>query len=261
MSRILSNEILERYDRDGIAFPIRVFSDQEVGFFRDGLDSIVRIAGPMKRLDGLHMFFDWASALVRHGALLDVIQDLLGSDILVLGTLVFYKPPRDNSYASWHQDSVYSGMHLTPSTSAWIALTPSNPSNGCMRVIPGSHKLGQLAHINSQDRSNLLRRGEQLASVDDSQAVDVILQPGEMSLHQSTIVHGSNPNTSDGPRIGFIVRFVTNRIEDRDKVMLRVRGKADCGHLTLAEPLPRADHQSAVAAWLAFANSRQQPPR
>jgi non-haem Fe2+, alpha-ketoglutarate-dependent halogenase len=260
VSRILSEEILEQYDRDGVAFPIKLFSDGEVAFYRDGLESVVRTTGPMKRLDGLHMFFDWASGLVKHRVLLDAIQELLGRDILVLGTLVFYKPPRDNSYAAWHQDSVYSGMHLTPSTSAWIALTPSNAANGCMRVIPGSHKLGQLAHINTQDRSNLLRRGEQLSRVDDSKALDVILRPGEMSLHQSTIVHGSKPNTSNGPRIGFIVRFVTNQIKDRDKVMLRVRGQADCGHLTLAEPLRVTDHDSTVAAWLAFANSRL-PPR
>ena len=46
--------------------------------------------------------------------------------------------------------------------------------------------------------------------VNESEAIDVVLKPGEMSLHHTNIVHGSNPNTSDGPRIGFIVRFVTN---------------------------------------------------
>jgi ectoine hydroxylase-related dioxygenase (phytanoyl-CoA dioxygenase family) len=73
--------------------------------------------------------------------------------------------------------------------------------------------------------------------VDESQAVDVVLKPGEMSLHHTNIVHGSSPNTSDGPRIGFVVRFVTNLSTNRDREVMRVRGNADCSHLRLAEPL------------------------
>ena len=66
--------------------------------------------------------------------------------------------------------------------------------------------------------------------------IDVVLKPGEMSLHHTNIVHGSNPNTSDGPRIGFIVRFVTNLSTNRERVVMRVRGNADCSHLRLVEP-------------------------
>jgi non-heme Fe2+,alpha-ketoglutarate-dependent halogenase len=252
VTKVLSKQLRDQYDRDGVAFPIRVFSTDEVSFFRDALESIINTCGSVKRLDNLHLFFDWTRRLLTHASLLDVIEDVLGPDILVLGTLVFYKPPRDSSYASWHQDSVYSGLHLTPSTSAWIALTPSRPENGCMRVIPGSHNLGQLAHTNRQDQSNLLKRGEQLAMVDESQAADVVLQPGEMSLHQSTIIHGSNANRSEEPRMGFIVRFVTNQIQNRERAMLRVRGKADCSHLILAEPPRETDRQRAVESWLAF---------
>jgi hypothetical protein len=245
-------EKLERYERDGILFPVGVLSAEEVSAFRGALETVVGNCeeGSRKRLDGLHLFFDWAYRLVTHGALLDAVEGVLGRDILVDGTLVFYKPPRDSSYVSWHQDSVYSGWHLTPSTSAWIALTPSHQANGCMRVIPGSHKEGLLEHANVPDAPNLLRRGERVSvEVDERRALDVVLQPGEMSLHHSTIIHGSNPNASDEPRIGFIVRFVTHRITRRDRPLLRVRGNADCSHLTLAEPPPFGDEQSAFAAW------------
>ncbi|MCI0485432.1 MAG: phytanoyl-CoA dioxygenase family protein [Blastocatellia bacterium] len=256
MTTTLSRQQLDRYDRDGILFPIKVLSDDESIFFRGAFESLINNCGPMKRLDNLHLFFDWARRLVTHDTLLNAIQDVLGGDILVFGTLIFYKPPRDSGYASWHQDSFYSGLHLTPSTSAWIALTPSHPANGCMRVIPGSHRGGLLSHTNVRDGSNLLWRGEQITTVDESQAMDVVLQPGEMSLHQSTIVHGSNSNTSDEPRIGFIVRFVTNQIRDRERPMMRVRGEADCSHLMLAEPPLEMDEQSAWAAWQAFSNAR-----
>jgi ectoine hydroxylase-related dioxygenase (phytanoyl-CoA dioxygenase family) len=118
-----------------------------------------------------------------------------------------------------------------------------------MRVIPGSHKRGLLEHADARDDSNMLFRGETVAAVDESLARDVLLRPGEMSLHHSTLVHGSNPNTSEGPRIGFIVRFVTSRIRGRERPLMRVRGQADCGHLTLAAPPDAADTRAALDAW------------
>jgi non-haem Fe2+, alpha-ketoglutarate-dependent halogenase len=258
VSMILSRQQLNQYDSDGIVFPIKVFSAAEASLFRSALESIADNCeeASLKRLDGLHLFFDWAHRLVTHDALLNAVEDVLGGDILVDGTLVFWKPPRDFGYVSWHQDAVYSGWHLTPTTSAWIALTPSHRANGCMRVIPGSHKKGLLNHANVLDVSNLLIRGEQVRmDVDESRAVDVVLQPGEMSLHQSTIVHGSNPNTSAEPRIGFIVRFVTSRVATRDRPMLRVRGEAECRHLSLAKPPAEMDQQTAFSAWRAYSRS------
>lgn len=257
LTTVLSTQQLKKYERDGVLFPIRILSTEEAGRFRGELESIISQCqeNSLKRLDNLHLFFDWAYQLVTHEALLNAIEDLLGGEILIDGTLVFYKPPRDSSYVSWHQDSVYSGWHLTPSTSAWIALTSSHPANGCMRVIPGSHRQGQLSHVNVRDDSNLVRRGERVEMVDESSALDVVLQPGEMSLHQSTIVHGSNPNSSDDPRIGFIVRFVTNKIAKRERPLLRVRGAADCSHLSLSEPQIGMDREKAFAAWRTFTRS------
>ena len=234
---ILSRRQREQYDRDGIVFPIRVLSAAEVSFFRNALDPLINTReGSVKRLDRLHLSVDWARGLVTQPALLDSVQAILGDNILVYGTLVLSKPPHDSSYASWHQDSFYSGLHLSPSTSAWIALTPSHQANGCMRVIAGSHKLGALTHINVDDPNLLNRRGERIAAVvDESRAVDVVLQPGEMSLHHSNIIHGSNPNTSNESRIGFIVRFVTDQFTNENWPLMRVRGKADCSHLKLVE--------------------------
>ena len=252
---MLSRQQLSDYERDGIVFPIKVFSADDVSLYRHALTSIASKCkeGSLKRLDGLHLFFDWAYRLVTDEILLSAVEDVLGDDILIDGTLVFWKPPQDFGYVSWHQDALYSGWHLSPTTSAWIALTPSNRSNGCMRAITGSHREGLLEHGNVPDESNLLFRGEQvIMDVDETRAVDVVLQPGEMSLHRSTIIHGSNPNTSDEPRIGFIVRFVTSRVTNRDRAMLRVRGQADCSHLRLAEPPAERDDQSAFSAWRAY---------
>ncbi len=227
--------MIDVYEQQGIVFPIRVLTAAEVAEFRGELEQVAREGA--RRLDQLHLTFPWAYRLASHEKVLDAVESLIGPEILVDGNLVFYKPPHDQGYASWHQDSVYSGWHLTPSVSAWIALTVSEPANGCMRVVPGTHKQGVLEHDNVQDPNLLNKRGERLRmDIDESQAVDVVLKPGEMSLHHTNIVHGSNPNTSDGPRIGFIVRFVTNLSTNRDRPVMRVRGNADCSHLRLVEP-------------------------
>jgi non-heme Fe2+,alpha-ketoglutarate-dependent halogenase len=253
MANKLSKRQINQYERQGIFFPIKVLSGEEVAYFNSEFETFIKNCDSGRRLDNLHLFFEWAYRLVTHDAVLDAIQDVLGGDILVYGTMIFYKPPRNSGYVPWHQDSVYSGLHLTPSISAWIALTQSDSANGCMRVIPKSHKGGLLNHTNTVDEANMTERGEQVAAViNEAEALDVVLQPGEMSLHHSTIIHGSRPNTSSEPRIGFIVRFVTNQITNRAWPMLRVRGKADCSHLTLAEPRLGTDQHMAFEAWHEF---------
>ena len=251
--KTLPTEMLDRYERDGIVFPVPVLSPSEVERYRDALESIAEFCGEgsLKRFDNLHLYFPWAYRLATNEALLDAVETILGPDLVIDGTLVFYKPPHDASYASWHQDSVYSGWHLTPSISAWIALTKSERENGCMRAVPRSHKLGLLDHDNVQDDPNLLnRRGERIRmDVRESDAVDVVLRPGEMSLHHTNIVHGSNPNGSGGPRIGFIVRFVTNRTTNRDRLVVHARGNGDCSHLRLAQPPVEESMETAVTAW------------
>jgi ectoine hydroxylase-related dioxygenase (phytanoyl-CoA dioxygenase family) len=244
--------MLARYEQDGVVFPIPVLSADEVAEYRGALDSVAEACGgSLKRFDNLHLYFPWAYRLATHHAVLDVVEKFLGPDLVIDGTLVFYKPPRDASYASWHQDSVYSGWHLTPSISAWIALTSSNRNNGCMRTIPGSHKLGLMDHDTVSNDPNLLnRRGERISmDVKESEAIDVVLRPGEMSLHHTNIVHGSNPNTSDGPRIGFIVRFVTNQTTNSGRLVVHARGQADCSHLKLAPPPAQDD----LEGWISVA--------
>jgi non-haem Fe2+, alpha-ketoglutarate-dependent halogenase len=261
LSARLSPGLVERYANDGLLFPLRVLSAIKAVRYRDALEQVAQVCGDgyRRRFDNLHLFFPWAYRLATEERLLDLVESILGSDLVIDGTLVFYKPPHDSSYASWHQDSVYSGWHLTPSISAWIALTPSERTNGCMRAIPGSHKDGLLEHDNVLDDPNLLnRRGERIRmDVDEAQAVDIVLQPGEMSLHHPNIVHGSNANGSAGPRIGFIVRFVTCRTTNRERAVMRVRGDADCSHLRLASPPAQEDLLSNVENWKAASNERQ----
>ena len=161
-------------------------------------------------MDHSHLFFRWAFELATHPAVLDVMEALLGPDLFVHSTRIFYKHPHDPSYVSWHQDGLYSSLSSNSAPSAWIALSASTPENGCLRVVPGSHRNGKLAHVETLAEDNLLNAGEVIQThVDESAVRDFVLEPGQMSIHHVNLIHGSNPNHSGMCRIGFAISYIT----------------------------------------------------
>jgi non-heme Fe2+,alpha-ketoglutarate-dependent halogenase len=260
MSNSLLPKAVERYNEAGVLFPIPVLTVAEVRRYRSAIDEVEALNGGMlKRLENPHFFFRWAHQLATHESVIDAVASMLGEDILIDGSLMLCKYPHDPSFASWHQDSVYSGWHLTPSVSAWIALSVSDARSGCMRVIAGSHKRGVLRHEEVPDHNNLLRRGERITEkVDESSALELELRPGEMSLHHCNVIHGSHANRSVDKRIGFIVRFVTSKIDRKDKRLVKVRGSSDCRHLDVIGAPDEADAADGLARWREFNQRRQQ---
>jgi chlorinating enzyme len=80
-----------------------------------------------------HSFLNWVYRIVSHPRILDAVEDILGSNILVWSSHWFPKLPGEKTYVSWHQDAVYWGLHPPKVTTAWVALSESTPANGCMR--------------------------------------------------------------------------------------------------------------------------------
>jgi non-haem Fe2+, alpha-ketoglutarate-dependent halogenase len=171
---------------------------------------------------------------------LDAVESVLGPNIIVWSSQWFPKMPGDKTYVSWHQDATYWGLHPPSVTTAWVALWESSPENGCMRVIPGSHKGPLLPQVETYARDNVLSRGQEIAvKVDESRAVDLVLRPGEMSLHHIGIVHGSNQNRSNIPRIGIAVRYIAPEVVQEGserQLALLVRGRDDFGHFDFVKP-------------------------
>jgi ectoine hydroxylase-related dioxygenase (phytanoyl-CoA dioxygenase family) len=148
-------------------------------------------------------------ACARHPDLLDMVAQLLGPDLIVWGSHVFAKPAGDGRAVPWHQDGEYWG-HIRPmeALTAWIAIDPAGVENGCLRVIPGSHTRGALGHTVSADASLALSIALEPAEVDEAEARDVQLEPGQVSFHHHALVHGSNANSSGRRRAGWAVRFM-----------------------------------------------------
>jgi non-haem Fe2+, alpha-ketoglutarate-dependent halogenase len=254
MSTAPPTTLLTRFERDGVVYPIPVLSARRSSAYLASFSQLEElIQRPIKRMGNPALHFSWAYRLATEPAVLDAVEEILGSDLLISGTLIFCKYPHDPAFVAWHQDTFYSNLHLTPSLSAWIALLDSTPENGCMRVVPGSHLQGTLPHQETSGSDNLLKRGEEIqVEVDEAHAIDVVLKAGEMSLHHNAIIHGSRSNRSDTKRIGFIVRFVTPEYDlgQQRTPFLRAKGTSTCcGHLEIAEGPADTDIRAALKAW------------
>lgn len=246
MPKMLTSAQVDEFWEQGFLAPIGVFSAAEARAYRDRLERFEATAGGPLRGDlrhKSHLLFTWLGDLVRHPRVLDAIEDLYGPDLLCWTTNFFIKERADPAFVSWHQDSTYWGLSKPDVVTAWIAFTPANTGNGAMQVIPGSHKLDQIPHRDTFAKHNLLTRGQEVAvEVDQSKAVTLTLEPGEMSLHHVRLVHGSPPNPSNDRRVGFAVRYIptsVSQIAGEDSATL-VRGEDRYGHFEL-EPRPTRD--------------------
>jgi len=249
--------IAERYRRDGFAFPIPVVRAEvadEMARTVDHLAAASRIQ-PV-RLPFPHRYFRWAFELTAHPVLLDVVEDIIGPDILVWGTLILSKPAGSRSIVSWHQDCAYARfLDGSPALTAWVALTPATCESGCMRVIPGSGG-ERLPFQTDKAEDDMLIRGARVSTqFDESSAVDLILQPGEASLHEISLIHGSNANHSEQARTGFIVRYATPAIRETGYPIYCVRGSP--GEVRCATP-PVASTDEGLRDYLEYLSEEGQ---
>lgn len=204
-----------------------------------------------------HLASPWMVDLACHPAILDVVEDLIGPNILLFRSSVFAKNARDPGYVSWHQDSLYYGQVPNECVTAWVAFTDSNRSNGCVRVLRGTHRGGNLPHEERKTPQNLLARGHSVIEADEGLAVDLELKAGEFSVHHESAVHGSEPNTSDGRRIGMAFFYGPTHVysvRGRRNAVL-VRGVDEYRHWD-EETLPRYDLDPLTMAQLGAISNR-----
>jgi hypothetical protein len=140
---------------------------------------------------------------------LDLVEPLVGPDIALWSSHFISKDPRVGRATPWHEDSAYWNGRFSSYdriVTVWLALSPSNRANGCMRVIPGSHEGGGFSDYVPTDKSVQTFHAE-IPGIDESRAVDFELERGQCSLHDSRIIHGAKPNTSDVRRTGYTMRY------------------------------------------------------
>jgi len=209
MPNVLTQNQIDFYQENGYLSPIDVMSEDEAINFRRRFEAAERQYPEhvhAKNRNNTHLAFKCMDELAHHPCILDVVEDLIGPNISLWGTVLFIKEPSSSAFVSWHQDATYMGMNNNNVVTPWIALSPSTLETGCMTMIPGSHRDHIVEHIDTFEENNILTRGQQVRDVDVSKGVDLILRPGQMSLHHGEIIHGSQPNRSDKRRIGLALQ-------------------------------------------------------
>lgn len=256
----LGPDQIEAYWRDGYLSPIPVFNAEEVAAARASLEEIERdwldagLPLPLntyKRVNA-QVVMPFVADIARHPAILDVVEGILGPDILVYAAEFFVKEPKTTAIVTMHQDLTYWGLGaIDGMVTAWLALSPATRASGCMDFVKGSHKNPILPHEDTFDANNLLSRGQEVkVDIAEADKTPIVLEPGQMSLHHGLTIHGSGPNTSDERRIGCVVRYIRPDMEQRvgaKDYVLAARGEDRYGNFVHA-PAPKANFDAESLA-------------
>jgi len=256
MPKRLTDQQIAQYQQDGFVSPVRVISEDAAVAIRGQLEDFETAQG--KPIHGTQrtkcaLLFPWVLELFTSELVLDVVEDLIGPDILQYQSALWIKEPETSSYVSFHQDCTYYGMDPLELVSAWIALSPATGETGCMQVAPGSHKSGELPVDYSElKENNLLSSGmNAIYDIDPSKLVAMPLQPGEMSLHHVALVHGSLPNHGTDRRIGISGGYFPPQVRQTTDLIasaMLLRGEDSYGHFPLDEAPPVSPHDPATIA-------------
>jgi len=219
MARLLSAEVA-RYHAEGWVIPSFRLPEARVASMREALDELIRNNPGVRpeKLVSAHIEGDNGEgvrgsaqflALARDPELVELVSGVIGDDVVLWGCHVFCKPAGGGFETPWHQDGHYWPIRPLANCTVWVAIEESVVENGCLRVIPKSHLAQQLHPHLHEDRTDLtLNQRMADGSFDEADAVDLELQPGQMSLHDVYMVHGAAANTSARRRTGVALRYM-----------------------------------------------------
>ena len=179
------------------------------------------------RVNNWHKANRWIYQLSQLPAILDYVEDILGPNFNQWGGGFFIKYPHDGTKVPFHQDASYWPLDPRVNLTVWLAVFDTDAGNGCMRIVPGSHKWGDLRHEDLPDAPHWssMSREEQAKSkyvlwkqvnpdaFSEEQMVDMDLLAGEISLHDDDLIHGSNANNSDRMRAGIAFRYIPAEVK------------------------------------------------
>ena len=206
------------FARDGYIVPDCRLPDV---LLRDMQESLQRLIAENPLVRPEHLVLRWGGGedalpthqkfleYVRAPEILDVVERVLGPDIICWGAHVFCKPAGTGLAVPWHQDGQYWPIRPLASCTAWVALDDSTVENGCLRIVRGSHRMKTIYHHRLEERPDYaLEQHIDQSEFDESQIVDVELQAGQMSIHEVYAIHGSRVNRSNKRRAGFAIRYM-----------------------------------------------------
>ncbi|MAQ80090.1 MAG: phytanoyl-CoA dioxygenase family protein [Pseudomonadota bacterium] len=219
---MLTDKELKIYQRDGLVVPHYRLDHKTVQTLRQALDILLKnnpdadqnimicphlkSYGP-QAIQGDAIWLD----IAKRSDILDLISQVAGNDIILWGTTLFGKPANSGQIIPWHQDALHWPIEPKATTTVWIAIDECTKENGCLRFIPGSHR-SQMPHIETSNLDEGKNAAVKLvldqATVSENCARDILLEPGQMAIFDTWLVHGSKPNHSKNRRAAFVLRYM-----------------------------------------------------
>ena len=217
-SQLIDPAEITRYHESGFLVPRLRISDPLLNNMRTALEELIaenrhirpellvlRWGGGKKALPVHNRFLEYA----KNPEILNIVGQLLGPDVICWGAHVFCKPGGDGLEVPWHQDGQYWPIRPLATCTVWIALDASTPENGCLQVVPGSHRMKSVYHHRLDERPGLaIDQVIDDERFDENSAVPVVLEAGQMSIHDVYMIHGSAPNNSNKRRAGLAIRYM-----------------------------------------------------
>lgn len=246
--------IAENYRTDGYVGGVRVLSSDQAADHRRRLEHVESaIASSLHYIDKAHTALASPFELATLPAVLDVVEELIGPDILLYNSTYIIKEPGAPTKVLWHQDLTYWGLADDDAqVSMWLALAPATVESGAMMMLPGTHLGGAVTHQTNSNDANLLLLGQHIPELDASQRQHCTLEPGEASFHHGWTIHSSQPNVSNDRRIGLNVQFLAPHNSMSSGVAasaMLVRGEDHYGNFATDERPPARLDEQAVARW------------
>ncbi|PCC68480.1 Ectoine hydroxylase-related dioxygenase, phytanoyl-CoA dioxygenase (PhyH) family [Nannocystis exedens] len=170
----------------------------------------------------------WTS-LVTDPRLVDIAEGFLGPDIACFTAHYICKPARTGMAVLWHQDGAYWQLDPMEALTVWLAIDETTAENGCLRMLPGSHRTPLQPIELRSDVPNMLCSSLDARGIDPARAVDITLRPGDVSIHHPQLIHGSEPNRSPTRRCGLDIGYIrtSTRVSNRELYLnpVLVRGR------------------------------------
>ena len=247
---------IERYRYDGYLYPFPALSPAELAACNEGLARYEAwLGGPVNRADrrwrsAAYVILPWADALIRHPRILDVVEDLIGPDILVYTATFFIKEGESPTFAAWLLDATYFGLAPHEHVTAWVALSDASAEAGCMEVVSSRGRPRQLHHA-ALGLANSINGGGQaiVEEFDEAGGEMMALQAGEFSLHHTLSRHRSAPNRARHRRVGLGISYIPAHCRLTGSVRMYaplVRGRDTGGNFTLIPPPEGEFHPAAL---------------
>jgi hypothetical protein len=255
----LTQEQIAQWRYNGFLSPFPLLNADELHTCRDGLARFEQWLGaPVNASEELkwrtmpYLILPWAAKLARDPRILDVVEDLIGPDILIFTSTFFIKEPHSPTIAAWHQDSTYYGLAPKEEVTVWVALSEANEAAGCMDALSFRGQPRQLSHVSRVVKHSVNRASQVITEpLDEGTPVAMPLAAGSFSMHHGLCPHRSGPNTANHRRIGLGLNYIPTSVRPTGSIKtaaMLVRGVDRYHHFETVEP-PKAelDAQSVAA--------------